>query len=84
MRIIIPEELPIDTEDFTHEELSECLKSFKYNKACGLDNIPAEVWKSHNLDRELLDFCNRTIVPMGTSHHSGQPVLLSLSLRQAI
>ena len=27
---------------------------------CGLDNIPTEVWKSHILDRELLDFCNRT------------------------
>ena len=35
--------LPINTEDFTMEELNKCIKSFKNNKALGLDNIPIEV-----------------------------------------
>ena len=61
IRTIIPDELPINTENFTIDELQCCIKSLKNGKACGLDDIPAEVWKSHILDKELLDFCNRTL-----------------------
>ena len=42
------------------DELEKCIKSFKNNKACGLDNIPIEVWKCGALNDYLLDVCNRT------------------------
>ena len=57
---IIHEDLPINTENIAMDELKECIKGFKNNKACGLDNIPIEVWKSGALDEYLLDVCNRT------------------------
>ena len=41
--------LPINTEDFTKEELLKCIKSFKNGKAAGLDDIPVEVWKTEAL-----------------------------------
>lgn len=34
--------LPMNTEEFNIEELSKCIKSFKNNKATGIDNIPIE------------------------------------------
>ena len=58
---VIAEELPICCDDFTIEELSASLKTLHNNKAPGLDDIPAEVWKSRILDNELLDFCNKTL-----------------------
>ena len=58
---VIQDELPINTSDFTLEELQHTIKSLKNNKACGLDEIPAEVWKAGILDQELLDFCNGTL-----------------------
>ena len=59
--MVVQDELPINTCDFTHEELRSCIRSLKNNKACGLDDIPAEVWKAQILDQELLDFCNKTL-----------------------
>ena len=58
---IIHEELSINTEDFTIDELNECIKNLKNNKSAGPDNIPGEVWKAHIMDSELLGFCNRTL-----------------------
>lgn len=40
------------------DELKEALKKVSNNKACGLDNIPAEVWKTEEFNNELLQFCN--------------------------
>ena len=54
------DELPIKTEDFTLDELSKAIKSLKNNKAAGLDEIPAEVWKIGCLDDQLLTVCNKT------------------------
>ena len=52
--------LPINTEDFTKEELLTCIKSFKNGKAAGLDDIPVEVWKTEALTEPLLNVCNKT------------------------
>lgn len=38
---IIHENLSINTEDITVDELGTCIKSFKNNKASGLNNIPS-------------------------------------------
>jgi len=43
------------------EDLKKCIKSFRNNKASGLDNIPIEVWKSIALNAQLLEVCNRTL-----------------------
>ena len=58
---IVHEELNINTDDFSLEELDSCIRSLKNNKAAGLDDIPAEVWKSRILDEDLLDYCNKTL-----------------------
>ncbi len=55
---IIPNELPISTEKFTLAELSIAIQSLSNNKACGLDNIPAEIWKIGALKEPLLKVCN--------------------------
>ena len=71
------EELAIETGDFTMEELKESIKGLKNNKAAGLDEVPAEVWKSGILDQELLEFCNRTLngdKPKVWSHSGIVPV----------
>ena len=52
--------LPIETNDFTMDELQRSIKQLKNNKAAGLDEIPAEVWKTGCLDQQLLDICNNT------------------------
>ena len=52
--------LPINTEDFTNEELLKCIKSFKIGKAAGLDDIPVEVWKTEALTEPLLNVCSNT------------------------
>ena len=58
---IIQEPLPINTENITMEELVNCVKGFKNNKANGLDNIPIEVWKTGALYPQLLDICNKNV-----------------------
>ena len=54
------ETLPIETNDFTEIELVKAIQSLKNNKAAGLDGIPAEVWKTNCLNKELLEVCNKT------------------------
>ena len=61
IQTIVDHELPINTNDFTLDELNTCIRCLKNNKATGLDDIPGEVWKARILDNELLDFCNRTL-----------------------
>ena len=61
IQTIVHDELPINTDNFTSDELATCIKDLKNNKAAGLDGIPAEVWKSRILDNELLGFCNGTL-----------------------
>ena len=53
--------VPISTVDFNIEELWKCIKSFKNNKAAGVDNIPIEVWKSGALELPLLNVCNKVL-----------------------
>lgn len=53
----INREPPINSEDFTLEELNVCLNSLKRNKTPGLNNITAEVWKTKALSAELLNMC---------------------------
>ena len=60
-KIINEETLPIHTGDFTPEELETSIKSMSNNKAPGLDEIPAEVWKTGILNRPLLDVCNKML-----------------------
>ena len=43
---------------FTQSELRAVKSKVKLGKACGLDTIPPEVWKSDEFNAELLDFCN--------------------------
>ena len=51
--------LPIDTNDFTMKELTDSIELCKNNKSPGLDEIPAEVWKTNCLNDELLTICNK-------------------------
>ena len=43
---------------FTIQELNNETKSINNGKACGLDDIPAEVWKLTEFQNILLNFCN--------------------------
>ena len=43
---------------FTIQELNNATKSIYNGKACGLDEIPAEVWKLTEFQNILLNFCN--------------------------
>ena len=43
---------------FTIQELNNATKSINNDKACGLDEIPAEVWKLTQFQNILLNFCN--------------------------
>ena len=56
--IIISETLPIPVHEFTMEELTSAIRSTSSGKATGLDNIPAEIWKSGTLLEHLLNVCN--------------------------
>ena len=56
---IINEELNIKKGNFSIEELTKALQQTKNHKACGLDEIPAEVWKLPDFKNLLLDFCNQ-------------------------
>ena len=60
--LIINEELPIDTNNFTMEELVKTASKIATNKAFGPDNIPPEVWKSGILLEPLLKICNHTFI----------------------
>ena len=55
---IINRELNIKKGNFTHKELDKVIDRLKYNKACALDNVPPEVWKSGQFNNLLLELCN--------------------------
>ena len=55
---VFTEELNIKKGPFTMEELLKAVKSIKYGKACGLDEIPVEVWKLKEFHEILLECCN--------------------------
>ena len=50
--------LNIETEIFTKYELEKAIKSIKNGKACGLDEIPVEIWKIPKFQEILLFSCN--------------------------
>ena len=43
---------------FTMNKFKTALKNTKYGKACGLANIPGEVWKIDDFNDILLQLCN--------------------------
>ena len=45
---------PIETGDFTEQELEESVKRSQNSNATGLDSIPAEAWKAGSLKIEIL------------------------------
>ena len=55
---IVEKELKIEQGPFTIEELEMVLRKTKKNKTAGLDEIPAEVWKTGHFNHILLEFCN--------------------------
>ena len=55
---IITEELKIKKGLFTMDELQKAVNSMKNGKACGLDEIPSEVWKLDEFHHILLELCN--------------------------
>ena len=59
---IVDATLPIETGPFTNDELQHVLKKMPNGKASGLDDIPAEVWKSGRFNNILLDICNGTLL----------------------
>ena len=50
--------LNIETGIFTKYELEKAIKSIKNGKACGLDEIPVEIWKIPKFQEILLFSCN--------------------------
>ena len=50
--------LNIETGIFTKYELEKAIKSIKNGKACGLDEIPVEIWKIPKFQDILLFSCN--------------------------
>ena len=55
---IFNRELNVKKGVFSIDELNKVLKNTKNGKACGLDSIPAEVWKLGNFYDVLLLLCN--------------------------
>ena len=55
---IISKQLDIKLRPFTEEELDSVLRKIKNRKAAGLDEIPAEVWKTRQFDDTLPRHCN--------------------------
>ena len=55
---IVDKELQIEQGPFTIKELEMVLRKTKKNKTAGLDEIPAEVWKTGHFNHILLEFCN--------------------------
>ena len=58
---VVADTLPINTSDFSKQELLECVKTFVNGKKAGLDNIPVEVWETEVLTEPLLAVCNKTL-----------------------
>ena len=56
---IISETLPIPVHEFTMEEVTSAIRSNFSGKVIGLDNTPAEVWKSRVLLEHLLHVSNK-------------------------
>ena len=52
------QDILIEDENFTHEELQKAKKSLRDGKQAGPDNIPPEVLKYCDLDDILLEFAN--------------------------
>ena len=48
----------IKSGNFTMDKLKAALQNTKSAKACGLDNIPGEVWKLDDFNDILLQLCN--------------------------
>ena len=71
---MVQKTLPIKTSKFTIAELKVAVTSLSNNKCTGVDGIPAEVWKSGALDKQLLEVCNRTLI------HGEKPDLWSRSI----
>ena len=55
---IISKLLDIKLGPFIQEELDSAVRKIKNRKAAGLDEIPAEVWKTRKFDDILLRYCN--------------------------
>ena len=55
---IINKQLDIKIGPFTQEELASVLRKIKNRKGAGLDEIPAEVWKTRQFDDILFRNCN--------------------------
>ena len=55
---IVVNELNIQKGNFTAKELDIVLQKLQNGKSPGLDNIPAEVWKTREFDEHLLTMCN--------------------------
>ena len=56
---IVHATLPIDTGSFTVDEVQKVLKKIMTNgKTPGLDEIPAEVWKTGRFNNILLEICH--------------------------
>ena len=58
---IIVDELNIKKGPFEMNELLKAVKGIQNGKACGLDEIPAEVWKLEGFHPTLLKCCNNVI-----------------------
>ena len=54
--------LPIETGPFTNEELQNVLQKMPSRKAAGLDEVPAEVWKTGRFNNILIEICNGTLL----------------------
>ena len=56
------ETLPVNEESFTVMEVRAVIKKLKNNRSPGLDEIPAECWKTLIADEEacriITEFCN--------------------------
>ena len=62
IELIVETTLPIETGAFTNDELQKVFQKLSNGKAEGLDEIPAEVWKSSRFINILLEICNGTLL----------------------
>ena len=58
---IISKQLPIEMGDFTLVELLSRIKSMSNHKSYGLNEIPAESWKTGPLSNVILPVCDKTL-----------------------
>ena len=75
---IVEEDLPIETGQFTIEEIDQALKQSANGKASGPDEIPAEVWKLPEMKTILLSFCNDAYVNLEKPEHWSQSAIIPL------